>query len=123
MLRRLQISFTTRISFDHPFEPENVIFTWQALKPSIPSSCDRLGSAREVGHSRHPDWITQAARDLVRRSCSPSKAFDGFRSKPRGFDYSMRADRRRSEFPITLTDDSAIAAAAIAGDKVSPKKG
>ena len=33
------------------------------------------------------------------------------------------AERNRSELLITLTDDSAMAAAAMAGDSVSPKKG
>ena len=33
------------------------------------------------------------------------------------------ADRSLSELPMTLTDDSAMAAAAMAGDNVSPKNG
>ena len=36
---------------------------------------------------------------------------------------AILAERRRSEFAITLTDDRAMAAAAMAGDKVNPKKG
>lgn len=37
--------------------------------------------------------------------------------------HAMRAERRRREFPITLTDDSAMAAAAMAGESVRPING
>src|SRR5690606_22416432 len=88
--------------------------------------------------ARHPDRLPRARREVLlwpagrRGDGTGRRGADGGRRGRRdlardggvsGRRQSMRTIRSRSALAITLTDDSAIAAAAMTGDSRMPKTG
>lgn len=89
------------------FDTANVTFPWRTGKLVTDRSTMRL---------RH------GSRSLSIVKCVQQRRIASALSRL-GRVHPIRAERSRSEFPMTLTEDSAMAAAAITGESVNPKNG
>jgi hypothetical protein len=80
----------------------------------------RRADAATTGEAK--SRATTAAMSLATFASQPT-AVSIPRLPPSRFHHSILADRNLRELPMTLTEESAMAGAAIAGDRVSPKNG